>query len=393
MTTETASIPSITPHGGRLINRELQGRERDEARAKARTLKQVPLDSTAVSDLELIAIGGFSPLTGFMGSADYLRVVDDARLANGLVWSLPITLGVTREQAAEITEGREVALTDGGAPLALMRVDEVYGYDKRREAENVYRTTDEAHPGVARLYQQGEMLLAGEIRLIEHPASTRVFPEHQLPPARSRAAFAERGWRRIVAFQTRNPIHRAHEYIQKCALEVVDGLFVHPLVGETKGGDISAEVRMNSYLKLMSLYYPAGRTLLGVFPAAMRYAGPREAIFHAIVRKNYGCTHFIVGRDHAGVGDYYGTYDAQRIFDDFAPEELEITPLFFEHTFYCTLCGGMASAKTCPHGAEHHVTLSGTQVREMLSKGEIPPVEFTRPEVAKLLSDEMKGGA
>ncbi|MCH8195819.1 MAG: sulfate adenylyltransferase, partial [Chloroflexi bacterium] len=357
MTTETASIPSITPHGGRLINRELQGRERDEARAKARTLKQVPLDSTAVSDLELIAIGGFSPLTGFMGSADYLRVVDDARLANGLVWSLPITLGVTREQAAEITEGREVALTDGGAPLALMRVDEVYGYDKRREAENVYRTTDEAHPGVARLYQQGEMLLAGEIRLIEHPASTRVFPEHQLPPARSRAAFAERGWRRIVAFQTRNPIHRAHEYIQKCALEVVDGLFVHPLVGETKGGDISAEVRMNSYLKLMSLYYPAGRTLLGVFPAAMRYAGPREAIFHAIVRKNYGCTHFIVGRDHAGVGDYYGTYDAQRIFDDFAPEELEITPLFFEHTFYCTLCGGMASAKTCPHGAEHHVTL------------------------------------
>ncbi|MCH8191150.1 MAG: sulfate adenylyltransferase [Chloroflexi bacterium] len=393
MTTETASIPSITPHGGRLINRELQGRERDEARAKARTLKQVPLDSTAVSDLELIAIGGFSPLTGFMGSADYLRVVDDARLANGLVWSLPITLGVTREQAAEITEGREVALTDGGAPLALMRVDEVYGYDKRREAENVYRTTDEAHPGVARLYQQGEMLLAGEIRLLEHPASTRVFPEHQLPPARSRAAFAERGWRRIVAFQTRNPIHRAHEYIQKCALEVVDGLFVHPLVGETKGGDISAEVRMNSYLKLMSLYYPAGRTLLGVFPAAMRYAGPREAIFHAIVRKNYGCTHFIVGRDHAGVGDYYGTYDAQRIFDDFAPEELEITPLFFEHTFYCTLCGGMASAKTCPHGAEHHVTLSGTQVREMLSKGEIPPVEFTRPEVAKLLADEMKGGA
>ena len=393
MTTGTPSIPSITPHGGRLINRELQDRERDEARAKARTLKQVPLDSTAVSDLELIAIGGFSPLTGFMGSADYLRVVDDARLANGLVWSLPITLGVTREQAAEITEGREVALTDGGAPLALMRVDEVYGYDKRREAENVYRTTDEAHPGVARLYQQGEMLLAGEIRLIEHPASTRVFPEHQLPPARSRAAFAERGWRRIVAFQTRNPIHRAHEYIQKCALEVVDGLFVHPLVGETKGGDISAEVRMNSYLKLMSLYYPAGRTLLGVFPAAMRYAGPREAIFHAIVRKNYGCTHFIVGRDHAGVGDYYGTYDAQRIFDDFAPEELEITPLFFEHTFYCTLCGGMASAKTCPHGAEHHVTLSGTQVREMLSKGEIPPVEFTRPEVAKLLADEMKGVA
>ncbi len=393
MTSGTASIPSIKPHGGRLINRELQDRERDEARAKARTLKQVPLDPTAVSDLELIAIGGFSPLTGFMGSSDYQRVVDDARLANGLVWSLPITLGVTREQAAEITEGREVALTDGGAPLALMRVDEVYGYDKRREAENVYRTTDEAHPGVARLYQQGEMLLAGEIRLIEHPASTRVFPEHQLPPARSRAAFAERGWRRIVAFQTRNPIHRAHEYIQKCALEVVDGLFVHPLVGETKGGDISAEVRMNSYLKLMSLYYPAGRTLLGVFPAAMRYAGPREAIFHAIVRKNYGCTHFIVGRDHAGVGDYYGTYDAQRIFDDFAPEDLEITPLFFEHTFYCTLCGGMASAKTCPHGAEHHVTLSGTQVREMLSKGEIPPVEFTRPEVAKLLADEMKGVA
>ena len=390
MTTEISNVPGIAPHGGELINRELTGAARDEALQKASSLPRIPLNPTALSDLELIAIGGFSPLTGFMRGADYKRVVDEARLAGGAVWSLPVTLAVEEAAASNIKEGGEVALTEDGTVVAVMRVDEKFGYDKKREAENVYRTADEAHPGVARVYEQGDVLLGGDVWVVNHPTSTRDFSQHQLPPAKSRQAFADKGWKRIVAFQTRNPIHRAHEYIQKTALEIVDGLFLHPLVGQTKGDDISAEVRMNSYLKLLSLYYPQDRTMLGVFPAAMRYAGPREAIFHAIVRKNYGCTHFIVGRDHAGVGDYYGTYDAQRIFDDFPPEELGITPLFFEHTFFCKTCGGMASAKTCPHGKESHVTLSGTQVRAMLSNGEIPPPEFTRPEVAKLLSDALR---
>ena len=385
----TEPIQAIPPHGGSLVNRELQGPEQKETAQRARSLKQLPINRTTSSDLELIAIGGFSPLTGFMGSADYQRVVKEARLANGLVWSLPITLAVSRETAAELGKGQEVALTEDGQVLAVMRVDEQYGYDKGEEASQVYRTTDEAHPGVARLRAQGEVLLGGPVWMVEHPAWTGQFKEYQFTPAASRAEFLRRGWRRIVAFQTRNPIHRAHEYIQKCALEVVDGLFLHPLVGETKGDDISAEVRMKSYQELLSLYYPQGRTLLGVFPAAMRYAGPREAIFHAIVRKNYGCTHFIVGRDHAGVGSYYGTYDAQHIFDDFEPGELGITPLFFEHTFFCKRCGSMGSSKTCPHDPSEHVTLSGTQVRSMLTQGEQLPVEFTRPEVAEILSREM----
>ncbi|MSQ26381.1 MAG: sulfate adenylyltransferase [Dehalococcoidia bacterium] len=391
MTTAATATHAIPPHGGTLINRELQGKERDEALARARGLKQIALGPVAVSDLELLAIGGFSPLTGFMGSADYHRVVKEARLANGLVWSLPVTLAVSKEEAASIKPGQELALSDQGAVLGLLTVREQYAYDKKVEAQQVYRTQDEAHPGVARLYQQGDVLLGGEVRLVNHPASTALYAEHQFTPAQSRKAFADHGWKRIVAFQTRNPIHRAHEYIQKCALEVCDGLFLHPLVGETKGDDISVPVRMRSYTRLLEDYYPKDRTLLGVFPAAMRYAGPREAIFHAMVRKNYGCTHLIVGRDHAGVGNYYGTYDAQRIFDDFPAADLGITPLFFEHTFFCKRCSGMASAKTCPHDKTNHVTLSGTQVRTMLVNGEIPPIEFTRPEVAALLAAEMKG--
>ncbi len=382
---------AVPPHGGLLVNLELPDKtEREETARRAVSLKQIPLNSTASSDLELLAIGGFSPLTGFIGSADYKSVVENARLASGLVWSLPITLAVSSDVAGEIKEGQEVALSEEGRVLAVMQVEEKYGYDKEREALLVYRTTEEAHPGVARVYEQGEVLLAGPIRLIEHPSWIGLFKDQEYTPVESRRQFAERGWRRIVAFQTRNPIHRAHEYIQKCALEVVDGLFLHPLVGQTKGDDISAEVRMSSYLELLSLYYPQGRTLLGVFPAAMRYAGPREAIFHAIVRKNYGCSHFIVGRDHAGVGNYYGTYDAQHIFDDFEPGELGITPLFFEHTFYCKRCGSMGSSKTCPHDSTEHVTLSGTQVRSILAEGKLPPVEFTRPEVAVILSRELK---
>ena len=385
----TTQSQGIAPHGGILINRQLEGAACTDALSKAKGLKQVALSPTAVADLELIAIGGFSPLKGFMRSNDYNRVVKEARLANGAVWSLPITLAVSTAEAAGLKEGQEVALTDEGAILGIMRVDEKYTYDKKAEAKQVYRTEDEAHPGVARVYGQGEVLLGGDISLIDHPASTKKFPEHQFTPTQSRAAFAQRGWKKIVAFQTRNPIHRAHEYIQKCALEIVDGLFLHPLVGETKGDDISAPVRMLSYTALLDLYYPKGRTMLGVFPAAMRYSGPREAIFHAVVRKNYGCTHIIIGRDHAGVGNYYGTYDAQLIFNDFSTEDMGITPMFFEHTFYCKGCGSMASSKTCPHGNDQHLMLSGTQVRTLLSEGKPLPVEFTRPEVAAVLSREM----
>ena len=380
-----------TPHGGALVDRVLQGDARQHAQQRAQTLLRIPLSPVNLSDLELIAIGAYSPLTGFMSQGDYVSVVREMRLTNGLVWSIPITLAVTDEVAAGIREGQEVALCEGERPLAIMTVTEKYGYDKQEEAGQVYRTTDEAHPGVARLYRQGDTLLGGSLWLFDRPSAMDTeFPDLRLTPAQARQAFAERGWRRVVGFQTRNPIHRAHEYIQKVAMEITDGLLLHPLVGETKSDDIPADVRIESYQALLREYYPANRVVLSVFPAAMRYAGPREAIFHAICRKNYGCTHFIVGRDHAGVGNYYGTYDAQRIFDEFKPEEIGLTPLFFEHTFYCRKCGAIVSAKTCPHGKEDWLILSGTQVRQMLERGESLPEEFTRPVVAQVLINGLR---
>lgn len=379
----------ITPHGGCLIDRVLKGEARGEALQKVSRLKSVHLSPTSVSDLEMIAVGAFSPLTGFMGRADYESTLENMHLASGLAWSIPVTLAVSAGQASSFRIGEELALVgDDGQALGILELSEKFTYDKEREARLVYRTTDAAHPGVARLYGQGDVLLAGSVWLVSRPAP-QLFPEFRHDPAQSRRLFAQRGWRTVVGFQTRNPIHRAHEYIQKCALEIVDGLFIHPLVGETKEGDIPADVRMRSYQSLLRDYYPPDRTLLGVFPAAMRYAGPREAIFHAICRKNYGCTHFIVGRDHAGVGNYYGTYDAQLIFNDLAPGELGITTLFFEHTFYCRKCGAMVSYKTCPHDESFHLILSGTKVREMLMKGEALPPEFTRPEVAQVLHEGM----
>jgi len=344
----------------------------------------------SLADLEMIAVGAMSPLTGFMTRADYEGVVSEMRLANGMVWSIPVTLPVSTGQAASLREGQEVALVEGeGHVLAVMTVQDKFTYDKRREAREVYRTEDDKHPGVARLYRQGDVLLGGPVWLVDMPAH-REFIEFRHTPLETRRMFDRRGWKTIVAFQTRNPIHRSHEYIQKTALEIVDGLLLHPLVGETQPSDIPADVRMASYQAILRDYYPPDRVLLGVFPAAMRYAGPREAIFHALCRKNYGCTHFIVGRDHAGVGKYYGTYDAQKIFDEFEPDEIGITPLLFENTFYCKKCGGIVSAKTCPHGEQDHVIFSGTEVRRRLETGESIPPEFTRPEVYRVLVEGMR---
>jgi sulfate adenylyltransferase len=329
----------------------------------------------------MLASGALSPLEGFMGREDYERVVKDMHLANGLAWALPVCLAVPAP-----TSGDRVALADeSGRPLAVLDVEEVFEYDKELEAERCFRTTDTAHPGVARLYAQEDLYVAGRVTVFDRPEPP--FPELALDPAETRQAFAERGWRRVVGFQTRNPIHRAHEYLTKGALETVDGLLIHPLVGETKSDDVPAATRVECYRVLVEKYYPAARVLVSAFPAAMRYAGPREAIWHAICRKNFGCSHFIVGRDHAGVGDYYGTYDAQLIFDEFEPHELGIEPMFFEHAFWCNACGSMATPKTCPHDGDDHVFLSGTKVRELLQAGELPPVEFSRPEVAEVLID------
>jgi len=378
-----------TPHGGKLINRFVDPQEVDGLTKKAKTLNKIVLSAREISDLELISTGVFSPLEGFMGSADYASVLQSMRLANGLPWSLPITLSVTDEEAKPLSEASEVALQDeNGLILAILHLEEIYTFDKEKEALAVYGTNDLAHPGVAYTHSQGSLLLAGKIDMLRRPA-VQDFQEHRLEPADTRKIFLEKGWKRIVAFQTRNPVHRAHEYIQKCALEITDGLLLHPIVGATKKGDIPADVRMRCYKVLLDGYYPKDRTILSVFPAAMRYAGPKEAIFHAICRKNYGVTHFIVGRDHAGVGDYYGTYDAQNIFKEFKDGELGIRPLFFDHSFYCKRCLGMASAKTCPHGDEDRIALSGTKVREMLSQGIKPPPEFSRREVAEILIESM----
>jgi len=382
---------TIPAHGGRLIDLLAAGDEAKSLRERAAGLRTVALNSRSLSDVELLATGGYSPLDGFMTQDDYRAVVDGMHLAGGLPWPMPITLAVSDEQAAAIKEGEEVALTDEtGRILGLLEVREKFGYDKKAEANGVYRTEDDAHPGVAVLYEQGDTLLGGPLRVIERPHYDD-FPQYRLTPAQTRAAFTELGWKTVVGFQTRNPVHRAHEYIQKAAMEIVDGLLLHPLVGDTKAGDIPADVRMRCYEVLIENYYPQGRVVLSVNPAAMRYAGPREAVFHALVRKNFGCTHFIVGRDHAGVGKYYGTFDAQLIFNEIDPVALGITPLMFEHSFFCKRCEGMGSAKTCPHEAEDRVFLSGTQVREMLAGGISPPPEFSRPEVAKVLIEAMQG--
>lgn len=369
--------------------------ERERLLAESRLLPALPIDARVSADLELLAVGAIAPLDGFMRRDDYQAVVRTMRLAGGAAWTIPVTLAVGGDVASSLKVGSRVALypsADGQPaeePLAILDVREIYGYDKRVEAQEVYRTTDEQHPGVAALYRQGDTLLGGPVTVLRRQIDP-VFAPYALSAEETRRAFAERGWQTVVGFQTRNPIHRAHEYIQKVALEGVDGLLVHPLVGQTKSDDIPATVRLRCYEVLLRHYYPQDRVLLAVMPAAMRYAGPREAVFHALIRRNYGCTHFIVGRNHAGVGSYYGDYDAQHIFGEFAADELGITPLFFENSFYCKRCAGMASSKTCPHPASDHLSLSGTKVRELLRAGADLPPEFSRPEVAAVLREAMR---
>lgn len=375
---------SLAPHGGILVDRLLTGDALRSARERAHALPRLKIDAYAAFDLDGIAKGVFSPLTGFMNEAETRRVLDTMHLCPGIPWTIPIVLSASRRAADGFETGSDVALEDDqGRLTAILHLEDKFTIDKRELAEKVYGTGDENHPGVEYTLSLGDVFLAGPVDVLE--ARTIEFQEYNLPPRRTREEFARRNWRRIVAFQTRNPIHRAHEYLTKCALEICDGLLIHPLMGTTKSDDIPGEVRMKCYQALLENYYPKDHVMLSLMPVNMRYAGPKEAIMHAIVRKNYGCTHFIVGRDHAGVGNYYGSYAAQEIFSRFDPAEIGITPLFFDNAFYSKRTGSMATRKTCPGSDADHVSLSGTRVREMLRAGQMPPPEFTRPEVAKIL--------
>jgi sulfate adenylyltransferase len=386
----TVDNDPISPHGGdKLVELKVAEGERVRLHAYAEKLPVVSLNARDLADLEMLATGAFSPLAGYMEEADYTRSRDEMRLASGVPWPIPITLGVEEETARGLSRGQDVALASDGDRIALLKLAEIYRVERSREAEAVFGTGDDAHPGVNNVLAMPPWCLAGRVMLFEDIPG-RTFLNYPREPRQTRAQFRANGWKKIVAFQTRNPTHRAHEYIQKAALEICDGLLLHPLVGETKGDDVPAAIRMETYELLLKLYYPQGRAMLAVMPAHMRYGGPREAILHALVRRNYGCTHFIVGRDHAGVGNYYGSYDAQKIFERFAPAEIGITPLTFENTFYCTRCASMASFKTCPHTDTDRLLLSGTKVREMLRRGELPPPEFTRPELAAILVRAMK---
>lgn len=378
----------VPPHGGKLRPCLLEGEERKEAIKRIRSMRRVPLTSREVSDLLMLGMGAFSPMTGFMGKDDYEGVIRGMRLSTGILWPIPIMLSASDQVAHSIQQGEEVVLVDGeaGDHLGIMKVNEKFPYDKAREALEIFKTEDPHHPGVARLYQQGERYLAGPVSVLDEAGYPQRFPEY-CRPAQTRQIFQHRNWETVAAFQTRNPIHRSHEYCTKIALEICDGLFIHPIVGKLKEDDIPAEVRMQCYRVLLDNYYPLERVVLKVYPMEMRYAGPREAVLHAIIRQNFGCSHLIIGRDHAGVGNYYGPFDAQKIFESIDQKDLAIRPIKIDWTFWCRRCEGMASTKTCPHTPEDRVIISGTRLREMLRAGQMPPAEFSRPEVLKILME------
>ncbi|MED1203449.1 sulfate adenylyltransferase [Heyndrickxia acidicola] len=375
---------TISPHGGKLINAY------DPSYSINPLHASLEIDAFTLANLECIANGAYSPINGFMSKGDYESVLHHMRLENGLVWTLPITLPVPKDRSLSFHTGDTVNLMHDGCIYGVMEIEDLYEADTALEALHIFKTTETDHPGVKRLFEQSNLYAGGMVTMIRLP-KREVSDKYFLTPSETRKAFNDKGWKNIVAFQTRNPIHRAHEYIQKSALEIVDGLLIHPLVGQTKQDDIKASTRMKSYEAIIKHYYSDQYTMLAAFPAPMRYAGPREAILHALVRKNYGCTHFVVGRDHAGVGNYYGPYDSQIIFQSFSAQELKIAPLFYEHSFYCKKCAGMASVKTCPHKDSDRIILSGTKVREMLKNGDRPPAEFSRPEVIDVLIEEMRG--
>jgi sulfate adenylyltransferase len=388
MTTEL-----LAPHGGELLPLILKGAELSDAIGKAGAMKEVRLSSRETSDLIMMAMGAFSPLRGFMDHDDYEGVVNDMHMADGTLWPIPITLSLPEDQANSISVGEEVALVDdeNGALVGSMTVEDKFTYDKRNEALNVFKTEDEAHPGVAKVYAQHEILIAGPVKAFSEGPYPELYGDFYGRPVETRAIFEQRQWKTVAAFQTRNPIHRSHEYCTKIALELTDGLLIHPLVGKLKPGDIPAETRMKCYQVLLDQYYPADRVVLKVYPMEMRYGGPREAVLHAVFRQNYGCSHLVIGRDHAGVGDYYGPFDAQKIFNDIDPDDLHIEPLKIDWTFWCYKCDGMASMKTCPHDVADRLLISGTKLREMLAGGESPAKEFSRPEVIEILQEYYKG--
>jgi len=378
------------PHGGNQLRPLLidDSTARSELIEQAESLPSVIVSSKEASDLVMLATGAFTPLEGFMGLADYDSVLTEMRLANRVLWPIPVTLAVGKGKADQFGEGDSLALAcqDSGQILAVMELREKFSPDKSREAQAVFGTTDDAHPGVRSVRRQGEVYLAGPVRALSEGRYPLKFPEFARP-SETRRIFTERGWSTVAAFQTRNPIHRSHEYLTKVALEICDGLLIHPIVGKLKEGDIPAEVRMDCYRAMIDRYYPPERVVLKVYPMEMRYAGPREAILHAIIRQNFGCSHLIVGRDHAGVGDYYRPFDAQDIFDSLEPEDLQLKPIKMDWAFWCKKCKCMVSSRTCPHDGEDRLMISGTQLREMLSQGVRPPEQFTRPEVTDILLD------
>ena len=386
----------VQPHGGEGLKPLLAPEtERADEVARAKNLKQIPMSSKETSDVLMLSMGAYTPLDGFMGRDDWHGVCADMKLKNGLFWPIPVTLTADQALADSIGSGEEVALVDeeSGTVMAIMTVTEKFAMtaaDKAFEAEHVYATTDGAHPGVEKVNEQKAVCLAGAVSVIEEGEFPSLFGDLYQRPADARAEFIAKGWSKVAAFQTRNPMHRSHEYLAKIAVEITDGVYIHQVLGKLKPGDIPAETRTKAIQAMIDNYFVAGTVIQAGYPIEMRYAGPREALFHALIRQNYGCSHLIVGRDHAGVGDYYGPFDAQHIFDKLWPGALETVPLKIDITFYCKKCMGMATAKTCPHDRENHVSISGTKQREMLTAGQDIPPEFSRPEVVKVLQDYYK---